>query len=91
MDLVFLACRLSLAHNSLVTLEDDSFAGLDKLQKLDISQNRFKRIHPTYFEKLVNLQFLVLDANALEHLHGSIFRNNSKLTHLFMVRIFNRR
>ena len=70
--------------NDIETLPEDVFSGLAELKLLNLSHNRMEEI-PDLFPELANLRVVSLSDNELAMIPATAFRNNPKLTHIYLA------
>ena len=80
--LIYLALHRCSLHN----LPRSTFAGLNRLQILNISDNYISSFQKGVFHDLSNLIVLRLDNNVLTNLDMSVFQRLSSLKYLFLTR-----
>lgn len=69
-------CRIS-------TIENEAFAGLNKLQRLSLVGNRFSVLGSAWFRNLVSLQQLILQRNEIEQIERTaLWHVGGSLRHL---------
>lgn len=66
---------LNLGHNSITSVDDNSFANNTGLRLLSLASNKIDIIHPKAFEGAVKLSFIALSDNKIETLPQGIFNN----------------
>nr|QGA72533.1 leucine-rich repeat-containing G-protein coupled receptor 5-like protein [Rhynchophorus ferrugineus] len=80
----------NISHNRISTLMPTDFEGLEKLESLDLSFNRFqdwRDIHPTTFHPAINLKRLDFSSNPLRTINNQ--SNHLNIKSLLILRLTN--
>lgn len=77
--------NLKLSSNSLTTLPENVFVGLDNLQELDLMCNDISTLPENVFLTLYNLQILWLTVNKIRSLPENVFLGLRNLQRLYLA------
>ncbi|KAB0791836.1 hypothetical protein PPYR_03636 [Photinus pyralis] len=70
---------LLLNHNSIKTIQENSFSGLPKLYTIFLIKNQIQTLHPRCLRPLENLEELLLCANKIRALPDGLFDGNTRM------------
>ncbi|KAJ0170096.1 hypothetical protein K1T71_014702 [Dendrolimus kikuchii] len=76
--------RLLLWNNAIVDINNDTFAGLEKVRKVDLTKNRISVLRGGALSPLRGLETLFLEKNPLRHLYDGFLQG---LDHLNLIQI----
>jgi Leucine-rich repeat (LRR) protein len=70
-------------NKNLTHLTSDTFAGLDKLENVDLSDNEINSMDKNVFVTLQNLKIVNMSHNALTELEEGMFANKNKIEEIY--------